>query len=94
MWLTIRNYGREATILSMPGLHVDGTGQTNRSGSDAFARARNSRFRDRLRSNPTLAQEYTTLKRALAERYRNDREAYTEAKAAFIERWSEPAVPG
>ncbi len=43
------------------------------------------RFRDRLRAEPLLAAEYATLKRELAGRYRNDREAYTEAKAAFIE---------
>jgi GrpB-like predicted nucleotidyltransferase (UPF0157 family) len=41
-------------------------------------------FRDRLRADPTLAGEYEALKRALAERYREDREAYTEAKAPFI----------
>ncbi len=46
---------------------------------------RRLRFRDRLRAEPMLTAEYTTLKRELAERYRNDREAYTEAKAAFIE---------
>jgi GrpB-like predicted nucleotidyltransferase (UPF0157 family) len=49
---------------------------------------RRLRFRDRLRADPALAAEYATLKRALAERYREDREAYTNAKAAFIERWS------
>lgn len=48
------------------------------------------RFRDRLRVDPTLAGEYEALKRALAERHREDREAYTDAKAAFVERWSEP----
>jgi GrpB-like predicted nucleotidyltransferase (UPF0157 family) len=46
------------------------------------------RFRDRLRADPSLAVEYETLKRALAKRHRNDREAYTDAKAAFIKRWS------
>jgi GrpB-like predicted nucleotidyltransferase (UPF0157 family) len=51
---------------------------------------RRLRFRDRLRSDPALATEYVTLKRALAERHREDREAYTDAKAAFIKRWSEP----
>lgn len=43
-------------------------------------------FRDRLRANPVLASEYVELKRALAERYRDDREAYTEAKSEFITR--------
>lgn len=41
-------------------------------------------FRDRLRDNPKLAAEYAALKRELAERNREDREAYTEAKGAFI----------
>ncbi len=43
-------------------------------------------FRDRLREDPALADEYAALKRALAERYHEDREAYTEAKAPFIRR--------
>jgi GrpB-like predicted nucleotidyltransferase (UPF0157 family) len=47
---------------------------------------RRLRFRDRLRTDPVLAREYVTLKRALAERYRDDREAYTEAKSEFIRR--------
>jgi hypothetical protein len=32
----------------------------------------------------TLAREYVTLKRRLASRFANDREAYTEAKRQFI----------
>ncbi len=51
---------------------------------------RRLRFRDRLRADSVLAQEYVKLKRALAERHRHDREAYTEAKAVFIKRWSVP----
>ena len=43
-------------------------------------------FRDRLRVDPVLAGEYVALKLALAERYRNDREAYTEAKGDFVKR--------
>jgi GrpB-like predicted nucleotidyltransferase (UPF0157 family) len=50
------------------------------------------RFRDRLRVDPTLAGEYEALKRALAERHRKDREAYTDAKGAFVKRWSEPRL--
>lgn len=45
---------------------------------------RRLRFRDRLRADPVLAGEYVTLKRALAERHRDDREAYTEAKSEFV----------
>jgi GrpB-like predicted nucleotidyltransferase (UPF0157 family) len=41
-------------------------------------------FRDLLRADPQLAGEYAALKRGLAERHRDDREAYTEAKGAFI----------
>lgn len=41
-------------------------------------------FRDRLRADPQIASSYATLKRELAERYRQDREGYTEAKSAFV----------
>jgi GrpB-like predicted nucleotidyltransferase (UPF0157 family) len=41
-------------------------------------------FRDRLRADPALAREYAALKHRLAERHRHNREAYTEAKAAFV----------
>jgi GrpB-like predicted nucleotidyltransferase (UPF0157 family) len=41
-------------------------------------------FRDALRAQPALAAEYARLKMELAELHRYDREAYTEAKSAFI----------
>jgi GrpB-like predicted nucleotidyltransferase (UPF0157 family) len=41
-------------------------------------------FRNALRQNPELVSEYAELNRALADQYRHDREAYTEAKAGFI----------
>jgi GrpB-like predicted nucleotidyltransferase (UPF0157 family) len=41
-------------------------------------------FRDLLRADPQLAADYAALKRSLAERHRDDREAYTDAKGAFI----------
>ena len=41
-------------------------------------------FRDRLRASSDVAGEYAALKRSLAERFAEDREAYTEAKADFI----------
>ncbi len=41
-------------------------------------------FRDYLRAHPETAQQYAELKCALAEKYRNDRPAYTEAKTEFI----------
>lgn len=45
---------------------------------------RRLRFRDCLRSDAVLAGEYATLKQVLAARHRDDREAYTQAKAEFI----------
>ena len=53
---------------------------------------RRLRFRDHLREDPALAQEYASLKRTLAERYVEDREAYTDAKGAFVKR-VEQSVP-
>ncbi len=41
-------------------------------------------FRDYLRAHPETAQQYADLKFALAEKFRNDRPAYTEAKTEFI----------
>jgi GrpB-like predicted nucleotidyltransferase (UPF0157 family) len=43
-------------------------------------------FRDYLRAHPEMALEYCGLKRALAGRYRTQREKYTESKTEFIER--------
>ncbi len=48
------------------------------------------RFRDLLRADPVLAGEYVALKQTLAERYRDDREAYTETKSEFIRRHDQP----
>jgi GrpB-like predicted nucleotidyltransferase (UPF0157 family) len=41
-------------------------------------------FRDYLRAHGDVAEEYGELKRRLAEEFRHDREAYTEAKGEFI----------
>jgi GrpB-like predicted nucleotidyltransferase (UPF0157 family) len=41
-------------------------------------------FRDALRADPNLAADYATLKRALAAKYTDNREAYTHAKSDFI----------
>lgn len=54
---------------------------------------RRLRFRDRLRADPILAAEYVTLKRELAERHRDDRETYTEAKSEFVRLHDQPATP-
>lgn len=43
-------------------------------------------FRDALRASLPLRTEYAVLKLALAERFRTDRQGYTDAKGAFIER--------
>ena len=44
------------------------------------------KFRDILRADPVLAADYATLKLALASKFELDREAYTEAKSAFVAR--------
>jgi GrpB-like predicted nucleotidyltransferase (UPF0157 family) len=41
-------------------------------------------FRDYLRAHPETAKEYAWLKHDLASRFRDDREAYTEAKTGFV----------
>ncbi len=41
-------------------------------------------FRDALRNNPKIAEQYASLKRRLAREHAHDREQYTEAKSAFI----------
>lgn len=42
-------------------------------------------FRDHLRSHPEDARAYASLKRELARKFGNDREAYTMAKSEFVE---------
>jgi len=42
-------------------------------------------FRDALRADSSLRDEYAALKRSLAERHRTDIEAYVAAKDAFVE---------
>mgnify|MGYP003489560928 CR=1 FL=1 len=44
------------------------------------------RFRDILRSKPEIAHEYAILKKQLAERLKNDRDGYTEAKTEFVKK--------
>jgi len=41
-------------------------------------------FRDYLRAHPAARDAYAELKRELAQRYPNDRLAYTDAKSVFI----------
>ncbi len=42
-------------------------------------------FRDYLRSDAMAVADYATLKDDLAEKYRSDREAYTEGKTSFVQ---------
>lgn len=45
----------------------------------------NLRFRDRLRNEPALAQEYERLKERLSVEFSTNRAEYTKAKADFIQ---------
>jgi GrpB-like predicted nucleotidyltransferase (UPF0157 family) len=49
-------------------------------------------FRDYLRVHPEEAQAYARLKRRLAIEHRTDREAYTEAKSAYVETVMQKAI--
>jgi GrpB-like predicted nucleotidyltransferase (UPF0157 family) len=42
-------------------------------------------FRNHMRANPEDAQAYEHLKRTLAQKYRQEREAYNQAKIEFVE---------
>lgn len=53
---------------------------------DSLDWTRHLEFRDRLRNHPEEARAYESLKRELARRFADDREAYTETKGGFIER--------
>jgi GrpB-like predicted nucleotidyltransferase (UPF0157 family) len=54
--------------------------------AERAALARYLEFRDRLRSDAALREEYAALKLELAERLGHDRDAYTEAKGPFVQR--------
>ncbi len=43
-------------------------------------------FRDYLRQNPEVAAEYADIKKRLAYQFENERKAYTDGKAAFVQR--------
>jgi putative acetyltransferase len=47
-------------------------------------------FRDKLRSDPTLAREYVALKQELASTYRHDRLGYTFGKDRFVAQAIDP----
>jgi GrpB-like predicted nucleotidyltransferase (UPF0157 family) len=62
--------------------------------ADGASWRRHLRFRDLLRGDPALAKRYEDLKRSLAERFRSDRDAYTDAKSEFIRKALEqPGAP-
>ena len=48
-------------------------------------------FRDYLNRHPSVAAEYEQLKVELCASYKNDRDAYTEAKGEFISKWTKVA---
>lgn len=48
-------------------------------------------FRDYLRKNKKIAEEYESLKISLAKKFKYDRESYTNAKSEFVKRITEIA---
>ena len=53
-------------------------------GHDHAAARAELEFRDALRKDPALREAYAALKDRLAVQHRTDRDAYTDAKSAFI----------
>jgi GrpB-like predicted nucleotidyltransferase (UPF0157 family) len=51
-------------------------------------------FRDYLRAHPAVAADYEVLKRRLAREHAVDRDAYTRAKAPFVDRVTDIALGG
>lgn len=47
--------------------------------------ARHLAFRDYLRQSPAMTSRYAELKKALAEQFRDDRDAYSEGKTSLVE---------
>ena len=48
-------------------------------------------FRDYMNDHPALAEEYEKLKLSLWKKFEHDREAYTDAKSAFVRKYTEQA---
>lgn len=48
-------------------------------------------FRDYLLAHKDIADEYAALKLSLLEKYKNDRDGYTEAKTEFIKKYTRKA---
>ena len=53
--------------------------------ADSAELLRHMTFRDALRQDPRLAEQYSALKQELAATFRDDRLGYSEAKTAFVE---------
>jgi len=83
-----KRYFRESPGTRRTHIHVRRSG----SWAEQFALL----FRDYLRAAPHEAQRYAEVKRSLAARHRDDRQAYTDGKQPFIwevmgraDRWSQ-----
>lgn len=48
-------------------------------------------FRDYLMERPQTAKEYEALKLSLWKQFEHDRDAYTDAKTTFIQKWTDAA---
>ena len=48
-------------------------------------------FRDYLNEHPQIAREYEGIKLQLWKQFEHDRDAYTNAKTAFIRTWTQEA---
>ncbi len=48
-------------------------------------------FRDYLNEHPSVAKEYEALKLKLWKQYEHDRDGYTNAKSAFVQRYTQEA---
>ncbi|MBU5584683.1 GrpB family protein, partial [Enterococcus sp. S181_ASV_20] len=49
-------------------------------------------FRDYLRKYPEVARQYEELKLTLKEKFEHNRDAYTDAKSDFVQKYSKKAV--
>lgn len=80
---TLGPQGDHRTWLCHPSLH-DRRHHLHLTDDPALL-ARHVDFRDALRADAQLSQEYAALKRDLARRFRTNRDAYAEAKTDFID---------
>lgn len=74
---------------------LGGTGRTHHLHifqKDSYEYFAHSLFRDYLQSHLEIKNDYEKLKNTLAMQFKDNREAYTEAKAAFINTISQTAI--